>query len=413
MSVPDVPPPSYDEVVSSFNTKVGPNASPTELLAAASSLSEAEKSVLIDAAKNPATLTDEEKKKFAVGAAMSFSQPETVAALQESAALATQAVRAIDDMFVSLTQELTTLDQKYTSPVDGPFAPRLTVFATKYRETVRKSREVAVEIAVHAESFDKVLKQVVQSPNVTLDQKIGYTDGYIQQAEEIKGKSEAMEKGFHDLKDGFAVFTGSFQNWAADKKAQDEERLKNVMNEINRLNDKIRDITISLYTFGAIAAFSLPVTGVIAAMSGPAAPFVILGGCIVAGISVAIVVGLAAGLTAAKNEKGDREKEAANLRKDIEMIASTQANLKTLAENDLKIFSDNISVLVKTWTHCTADAVEVRKLLVDAKQTGLPLNLKTSLVWEIHTTSAVNVYNGMAKYLRAYAQDVISVNDIV
>jgi len=85
-----------------------------------------------------------------------------------------------------------------------------------------------------------------------------------------------MSERFQQLKDNFAVFTGSFSGWALDKEGQDTEKLKKAREDLADMNSRLSKLNIALYAMAGFTALALPATGVIAAMAGPFAPFVIV-----------------------------------------------------------------------------------------------------------------------------------------
>jgi hypothetical protein len=72
-------------------------------------------------------LTPEERKKFEEGVAKAISAEDVQPALKQASEIAAGAVKNIEDMFVTLTSELTSIDTQYTKPGDDGFAPKLAV----------------------------------------------------------------------------------------------------------------------------------------------------------------------------------------------------------------------------------------------------------------------------------------------
>lgn len=85
-----------------------------------------------------------------------------------------------------------------------------------------------------------------------------------------------MERSFSNLKIDFAVFTGSFSGWAFDKEGADTKELEQARKDLEKLRNELSELQIALFAVGGVAAASLPVTGILALISGPFAAFVIV-----------------------------------------------------------------------------------------------------------------------------------------
>lgn len=140
--------------------------------------------------------------------------------------------------------------------------------------------------------------KVVNDPKETIDNKIGYLEGYIkvkfgapplsclkepilkftliQEADDIKGSSDKIDKKFEALVSEFSIFTGKFKGWAEDKKKLQNTELTNLVKEIEGMQSKLSDLKTALIAVGITAAATLPVTGILACLAGPFAPLVIV-----------------------------------------------------------------------------------------------------------------------------------------
>ena len=118
-------PPSYDSIVAKLTERLGPQPKVEDIYKAGVQLSRNEKDVLIAHVYVAPPLNEEETEKFTLGAARCMSSQEGKDDLRREAHLANAAVSDIRRTFSHLTVQLSSIDSDYTSPVQGPFAPRL------------------------------------------------------------------------------------------------------------------------------------------------------------------------------------------------------------------------------------------------------------------------------------------------
>ena len=85
-----------------------------------------------------------------------------------------------------------------------------------------------------------------------------------------------MENKFTALTDTFTDFVSSFKTWAVKREEDDEQKIKDLYEEIKELDKKINDINIAMIAIGTGLAATLPVTGILAWLFPPAAPFIMV-----------------------------------------------------------------------------------------------------------------------------------------
>lgn len=85
-----------------------------------------------------------------------------------------------------------------------------------------------------------------------------------------------MTEGFTRLKDNFSQFVGSFSTWARDREGNVNETIKKIYEDIARIDASLNSINISMTAISATLAATLPITGILALLFPPAAPFIIV-----------------------------------------------------------------------------------------------------------------------------------------
>ena len=118
-------PPSYDAVMQSILKRIGPNPTAKNVLKVVQALPQSEKAILAAHPIEVSPMTHEEQKNFSLGIAESMSSEEGENSIVEEANQTNRAVLNINRTFALLSQQLSGLDARYTSPQSGPFHPRL------------------------------------------------------------------------------------------------------------------------------------------------------------------------------------------------------------------------------------------------------------------------------------------------
>jgi hypothetical protein len=88
--------------------------------------------------------------------------------------------------------------------------------------------------------------------------------------------SGAINARYQGLKAEMDVFVGSFGNFAATQEDSLNQKITDINKEITALTKEIGDKKIAMYVLLGVAGAALPVSGVIAAFCGPAAPAVLV-----------------------------------------------------------------------------------------------------------------------------------------
>ena len=85
-----------------------------------------------------------------------------------------------------------------------------------------------------------------------------------------------MHSRFAKLKDDFAKFVGTFGTWAKDKEVEDNKIIAQLQKDIVDLQDTLAKIDTALNVLYMTLGATLPLTGIIALISGPFAPLVLV-----------------------------------------------------------------------------------------------------------------------------------------
>ncbi|KAI3317874.1 hypothetical protein HD806DRAFT_540710 [Xylariaceae sp. AK1471] len=405
MSATDAPP-SYDEVVNHLTDKlknVGPKD--TEYVAGVlESLPPSYKQVLAEHAKTAdVSLTPEQDENMGGAMIDAAHTNYVVQNVKLTAAAATKAVKGIEEDFSKLLQKLSTIDTKYPNqvPKEGKFVPRLLPIQGKFRKIVQESRMLAVEIAVYGQSFDETIAPLVQDKDLKPELRLSKLQQFIKEADNYKLKSGDINAQYQGMKTDMDIFTGTFTAWSVEREEQLDKELEQIRKDIIDLLEEIKAKTTAMLVLGVVAAASLPVTVVIAAMSGLAAPVVIVIGLIVAGVTAITAVALAFVISSLKNQLAAKQQQEKDKNKEKKELQTTRNDLVELGKSTLADFKSNVDILAAFWISAEADAKLAEEWLKGGEKVAdIPKYLKKQ------TDPAINIYKEMARYLTEYAKGI-------
>ncbi|EHA25167.1 hypothetical protein CBS63078_8655 [Aspergillus niger] len=389
-------PPSYEEVANKVNQLVGSDATPQKYLDVATSLSEEERKVLSDGAEpNNPIKTEDDKRKLSLGAAKTMSKEDTVAKMQEDASAAGKAVVAIDTSFTALQVKIAEIDQLEQTN----FLVLLNDNKTKYNAVLTTSRTLAADISQYGSSFDKLIIPLCSDESLTVEQRLEQIEKFIARAEGFRAKSEQINKDFDALVNDFIVFKAQFAQWGQDKQGELRQDIADLLADIGVLNDKLAKLRISLLALGVGLGAGLAAAGIGLALSGPVAPFILIGGLIFAGATAAAVAGIAISMGIIQNEIDAKNQQVKDKNAEINAIDQARTGLETLGDEQFTVFQQNVKVLQSYWTVVQADAEQIKGWLQDgADLANAPSYMQDSL------NEAVSIYASLGKYMDAYAK---------
>ncbi|KAH8112477.1 hypothetical protein DFH11DRAFT_1785784 [Phellopilus nigrolimitatus] len=403
--MPSDAPPSYESVVARLEQRLGSNPKPQEVIDAVNQLPQYEIDILVANAGKIDDLKPIEDPIFHAGMVKTMSTPSAASHLTTAAADAAAACNAIETMFTNSLRTLTTIDAKYPPPAGGPFAPRFRTLNQAFRGVVHNSKDLAIDFAVDSHRFDAVLIPMCNDKTLTTEFRTTKIQNFINDVNGISTQSDDMHKKFDKLKVDFAVFTGSFRDWAFDKEDADTKELEQARKDLENLKSELSSLETTFFSIGSVATFTLPVISILATMPIPYANYVIVGGLIIAGLSAVATAALASSITSKKGQIESKQTHINALAASISDIKATREKLKTLGENDLTLFNKNISILSLLWNSVIDDARRIKRWLESgANDADMPHYMKTSI------NEAVIAYKAMSNYLNQYANGISSVN---
>ncbi|KOC14511.1 hypothetical protein AFLA70_5g008662 [Aspergillus flavus AF70] len=345
-------PPSYDEVVKKVDKLIGNSRSPREIISTVSQLSNEEISLLAERADRNPLKSDEHKRNFDLGVKKTITSQHEVPDdhLKEGASKAREASRKIDSAFESLVGRLAGIDNIYEPP-GGGYSPKL--------------------------------------------------KGFQEKTESIQESSLALEREFHNLTGDLQSFFHDFSSWAqprVDELEKDIKKLKDKIEELKKEIEELNKALIGVLAGGIGGGFAIAIAG------WWLGPIAVIGGLIVAGLSVFAALGIAIALGVKRDKLRDVEKSKEEKDKELKRITSAREQLEKLSngtDSDIMEFRAGIQMISGVWQTALQDAREIKNYLDDADtDANQPTYMRQSL------DEGVKIYNRMATYLYEYAKQV-------
>ncbi|KAI1639326.1 hypothetical protein F4809DRAFT_596640 [Biscogniauxia mediterranea] len=389
-------PPSYEEVAGKVDRLVGGSTDPQKYLDVACSLSEMERKVLQDGAEehNPIK-TDEDKEKLTLGAVKTMSTEGAIGKLKDDAKTAGEAVKAIDASFAALQEQIAKVDQIESTS----FLSELNKHKAKYRDILQKSRLLAADISQYGSSFDKLIIPLVTDESLTVDERKDQINKFIQRAKGFQTDGNDIKMQFDSLIDEFVKFTAEFSSWGKDKEQELKDEIKKLDEKLVDLTDQLAKLQTTLVALGIGLGAGLTVGGIVLALSGPVAPFLLIGGLILYGVTAGAIASIAIAMGVISNQINETRRERKEKSDEIDTIQDARRNLEDVGKTQLGVFRDSIQVLESYWTAMLADAEKAKGWLEQgADMANMPKYMKHAL------NEGVQVYSAMAEYLDEYAK---------
>ncbi|BCS02527.1 uncharacterized protein AKAW2_60791A [Aspergillus luchuensis] len=269
----------------------------------------------------------------------------------------------------------------------------------------RRPSPTSHRLTVHSEqwssSFDKLIVPLCSDESLTVVLRLEQINKFIERADGFREKSEQINKDFDNLVNDFISFKAQFGQWGKDKQGELRQDIEDLLADISDLNDKLAQLRIWLLALGVGPGSGLAAAGIGLALSGPVAPFILIGGLIFAGATAAAVAGIAISMGIIQNEIDGRNQQIKDKNAEIDAIDQARTGLETLGDEQFTVFQQNVKVIQTYWNAVQADAVEIKGWLQDgANLASAPTYMQDSL------NEAVSIYASLGKYMDAYAKGI-------
>ncbi|RAK96625.1 uncharacterized protein BO80DRAFT_449085 [Aspergillus ibericus CBS 121593] len=395
---PKTSPPTYDEVAAKVDRLVGNDPTPRKYLDVVEHLTAEEIDILMTGVEKIEPIAnDEEAKAYTTGAVRTLVSDECIDYLRLASNAAVDASNEIERVFVDLQLKIAQIDLIHHSGFQG----ELIEHQRTYRRILTESRDLATDLAIHGDRFDLLIIPFCRDETIPTDVRKGIINGFISDMEKAQRDAREVEDRFDELRISFTSFVAKFTTWARDKEQELSEQFKQVLDELEELNEQLQShINGLLVTAGVMGGATLVFS--LAFAFGPIGFFIAIGGLIATGVAgAAATAALLVKKTRVEREIREKEAERDRLEGELEAIQQARTRLVDLGHHRLDVFRDNVNVLKSVWTNVAVDARIIAGWL-DGSLVFVewPPAMESSLV------AGNSVYKTMAGYLKDYARGV-------
>ncbi|RGP80996.1 hypothetical protein FLONG3_784 [Fusarium longipes] len=399
-------PPAYHDVVNILDSKASSGFTPADLARVQSSLTPEQIKALVSNLPSDPTehidlskLSDAERQKFLDGVAQAAAHPEVDNVMRKDIEDTAEATRTIRSSFKNLQLAVGKLDALYQEPGKPTFSTTLAQISKDFEDHISATAVMAVNISDYSLRLAQILPYV-DDKAYTAEQRKSMLDDYIQDAEKIGVQANGVVVTFTAINKSMIDFVASFKGWATTKEQDERDDIKSLNDQISDLGDRIASLTKAQLAMGIVAAASLPVAGIAAACFPPAAPFILIGGAILAGLSTGTLIGITIALNSMNSDMDNLKKQRDALQKNADAIAAARTLADTTGTVEVANFGAAIGKLSTVWQTAKNDAQSIVNWLGKMEKDTIPPILMGD------RTTVINLYTNLSKHLRAYADGV-------
>ncbi|KAE8384278.1 hypothetical protein BDV23DRAFT_189366 [Aspergillus alliaceus] len=235
----------------------------------------------------------------------------------------------------------------------------------KYHKVLSQSRDIATKIAQYGESFDNIIISFCADKTKTVEDRKQKIHTFIDKSKIFEDQAKDMQTALNSLKTEFGNFVSTFATWAVDKEKEITEKIKAIEEELKDLERRLGEYQIALAALGAVSAAIIPATSLLFAFGkeSPAAPFIVAGGLILAGISIASTITLVILIGNLKSDIDNKTREKKDLEEQRDRIRTARTELVQIGNTKLLQFQQCIGVLSNYWKDSVRDATLISQWL--------------------------------------------------
>ncbi|OOF93053.1 hypothetical protein ASPCADRAFT_209687 [Aspergillus carbonarius ITEM 5010] len=392
--------PTYDEVAAKVERLVGSDPTPRKYLDVVEHLTAEEVDILMTGVEKIEPISNEEEAKaYTTGAVRTLVSDECIEYLRLASNAAVDASNEIERVFVDLQLKIAQIDLIHHSG----FQDELIEHQRTYRRVLIESRDLATDLAIHGDRFDLLIIPFCRDENIPTEVRRTIINGFISDMEKAQKDAREVEDRFDELRISFTSFVAKFTTWAEEREGQLNEQIKQVLEELEDLNEQLQSHVNGLLLTAGVMGVSTVVFGLAFAF-GPIGFFIAIGGWIATGVAgAAATAALAVKKTRVERQIREKEAERESLEVELQAIQQARTRLVDLGHHKLDVFRDNVNVLKSVWSNVAVDA-----RLIAGWLEGSLIFVEWPEAMESSLVAGNSVYKTMAGYLKDYARGITS-----
>ncbi|KAJ6560532.1 hypothetical protein DFH09DRAFT_1161227 [Mycena vulgaris] len=321
-------------------------------------------------------------------------------AIQADIQSATANSLAISQTFQSILNKLTTIDSQNLNG-GAKFAPKWQVISQNWTNILWASRTTASNTAAYCTEFTTVIMPFVANLTgpIPASLSVEVLSEYSDMASDLADAAQATSESFTTLNNSINAFTSSFQTFAIQQKAADQNQIDALNGDIARLQAEIATFNRDISAIAA--AMGVTIFGTLAGVTffPEFAPFII-------GFGLFAVAGEAAAWGVLQHELNDAKAQLSSdqlqinsLENQLAQIAAANATLHTI-EVSAQTMGQQLSGFSAIWNAVRSDCVEVSQYL---KTANTPLARAIPQIFWGTINNVHCLYEGIAIGLEDYA----------
>ncbi|KAF7869660.1 hypothetical protein EAF04_004444 [Stromatinia cepivora] len=389
-------PSSWDEIDQKLENLIGNNRTPDAVINAAEQLSDTEIEILVDGAEDHWPLeTEEQIKEYSIGTGKTFSSEEGKARLAEEGNQATQVAREIERAFISLHLRVAEIDNNHRTR----FTPDLLQLQQQYHENLRESRNLAVNISIHARNFDDMTIKFCGDDTISIAARKTAIGLFISNVSRFEGSARDIRNRYRNLSHDFNSLITSFSDWAKDKEGRLTEQIEILQQELEALEKQLAMIQEKLEMYWSRLSDGIQMAADIAMSAPKGALFALIGGLIFATATLSSIAALYVLEMRVELQIHQKSRQKNDLKAQLETIRRARSELEDVS---LIRFGTVIQGLSSSWDELMKDA----KIIQEWLEKGADVSKHPDYM-QMNLNQGVSKYSALAVYLENYARVIV------
>ncbi|KAF7366040.1 hypothetical protein MVEN_00480200 [Mycena venus] len=354
-----------------------------------------------DQVRIPSNLTDAQLESSYAATCGATNSALGQSAIQADIQAATSNSLAISQTFQDILNKLTFIDSESLNPGAPPFAPRWKDIAQNWTNILWASRTTASNTAAYCTEFTTVIMPFVANLTgpIPADLSVQVLNEYSDMANDLADAAQATAQAFVTLNNSINAFTATFQTFALQQQASDQNMIEQLNGDIARLKVDIARYNTDLAVIaGAMGLTLFGTLGGIVAFP-EFAPFIMLFGVLaIAGEATAFGI-LQNELNDARSQLSGDESKLASLQRELAAIAAANSTLHSI-EASTQTMGQQLTGFSAIWGAVKSDCTSVGEYL---KLANSPLSRRIPQIFWGTLNNVHCVYEGVAIGLEDYA----------
>ncbi|KAJ7641719.1 hypothetical protein FB45DRAFT_1054156 [Roridomyces roridus] len=303
------------------------------------------------------TLTPAQQLSFSVAMTTMAQTPAAQDMLAQDVNNAAAAAAGILQNFTKIATQLLEIDNLHLQ--SATFEPTWLTFRDRFNTLLQQSKNFASEVATYADSFDSAALPLVTDDTLDLPTRVEVIQAFIDQTTGFQNSSDNFANLFGQLSMDMQTFTGNFANFSSTRASNDSTTIDNLNIQIAKIQGEMRALSLSMEALGIAVGGIVLATPAALAFFPEAAPFIVIGAAIAAGVIAATEIGLEVTFAVEQSMLDAAQSEREALLNQISLINSTQNLLDQTVTQDINATASSILLFNLVWEGVASDSSSI------------------------------------------------------